>query len=678
MAQTTWKAGFLLAAEGPLGADLDTGKGRWQARDLSPAVELLPPGIPGYHVIGPAFGFDMETWSRAGNAPVKRVREPLRESTSGIVSPGWILAPAELPEQDRRPWAGGRIRALRRADNPAAVWKAEDEGHPDLSRWQRLLDGGGAVEVPPGTELEILWDFETYLCGYPFLEVSGGNTCTVAFSWAESLFEAPDSRQITASTPKGRRDQVAGKAWLGLTDSWRLDGRSGVSLPALWWRSGRYACIRLRAAEEALKVNRLAILTTGYPLGFEASWESPDGEWDRLIGLMQRALAVNAHETWTDCPYYEQLNYLGDTVLHALSNYVSCADDRLTRATIRNFDLSRRGSGWVAERYPSRWRQESPTYAMLFPCLVRDYLMWRGGLDTVRERLTGVRSVIEEVLSIRAGNGLLGRVHGWPFVDWATDWNGGCGPGVREGDSSIVNLHAVRALEAAARIEDSVGESLMAGRFRSLAQEWMELIFARYWDPRRQLLADTSDKDRFSEHAQALALVSESLPEAFREGCLDGLKDPDGLSRATCYFSFYVLEAFWRNGCSDAFHQRLAWWRTLPDLGFTALPEAPEPSRSDAHGWAAHPYFHTFASIAGIRPLVPGMEQIQVAPLPGQWKQFTASCVHPRGTVRVSYRREKDQAEFRIQAPPGVVGELVYNGARHPLSGPGGTWKICV
>lgn len=100
--------------------------------------------------------------------------------------------------------------------------------------------------------------------------------------------------------------------------------------------------------------------------------------------------------------------------------------------------------------------------------------------------------------------------------------------------------------------------------------------------------------------------------------------------------------------------QRLAWWRKLPDLGFTALPEAPEPSRSDAHGWAAHPYFHTFAS------------------------KFTASCVHPRGTVRVSYRREEDQAEFRIQAPPGVVGELVYNGARHPLSGPGGTWKICV
>ncbi|MCC5842189.1 MAG: hypothetical protein JJT96_18885 [Opitutales bacterium] len=671
MAQMSHRAGLLLAGgDGVLPALLDTGRAAWRVADLTEAVMLTGPQNLGYHDIGPAFAFDMACWQNLArkDEPAQVVARPPVYNHHGIRNPGWVLCGTDLPEQRRLHESPGRIRAVRPLADDDALWQESPE--VEAAPWNRLLQSGETLTLPPRTRLEVIWDLDKYECGYPDLGWSGGAGAEITCDWAESFFEVPPGEHLDAECPRGHRDAITGKRWLGFGDHFIASGAEDETSPALWWRAGRYLRLRFITADAPLRLQRVGILTTGYPFHREAAWTSSDGEWDALIPLLARGLELNAHEIWADCPYYEQMMYVGDNLMHALSNYVAYRDDRLSRRTLELLDWSRAGSrgGLVAERYPAGWRQEATTFAMLFPAMLRNYLYWRDDPAFVRERLPGMRQLIESLLVLRQPNGLLGTVPGWPFIDWVPIWHQGCGPGVREGDSSIVNFHLVRALQAAADVEAALGEDLLAQRYAELARQHFDFTHARYWSDERGLYLDTSDPQALtSEHAQVLALLTGFPLGAERQRCLDALRTGTLDARTTIYFSHYLLEVFAAHGEADAFFERLSFWRDLPKQGFRALPEMPDPCRSDCHGWGAHPLFHTFASIAGIRPSSAGFATVRIQPMPGPLTHFKATCLHPRGEIRVEFQQRQDRTLVEISLPKEVQGEIVWNGETHAI-----------
>jgi hypothetical protein len=679
MAQMSHRAGFLLrGGEGLACGVLDTGHAPWKVSDVTASVSMRGPRNLGYHDIGPEFTIDLRTWREAAARETDAVvvRRPPVMNEHGVRSPGWVLDSTPLPEQRREIRTGGVIRAIRPWLDSDAPWQESPAG--DAAPWQKLLDLRSAITLNPNTAVEVLWDLQRYECGYPHLAWSGGTGARVELAWAESLYSSPPGAELDASSPKGNRDEIAGKRWLGFGDSFIASGAPDEESPALWWRSGRYLRLRLRTGTERLTIHRLAIRTTGYPLDRRWRWTSSDREWDGVLPLLARGLELGAHEIWADSPYYEQLLYVGDNCPHLMSNFVGYRDDRLSRRTLELLDWSRAGSigGLVAERYPSGWRQESATYAMLWPMMVRNYLMWRGDREFVSALMVGVRQLIEALLALRGKDGLLGTVPGWPFVDWVTSWPKGCGPGVCEGDSSIVNLHLVLALQAAAEMEHAIGEPILARRYDGHARAMMRKVVARYWDKAAGVLRDTTGASAVSEHAQVLALLTNLLDARRAASCTRALVEERTEAKCTIYFSFYLLEALARAGEANAFFSKLAFWRRLPSMGFKALPEAPDPCRSDCHGWGAHPLFHTFASIAGVRPAAPGMGRVRIAPMPGPLRRFRAELVHPRGKITVEFHRSRSGIRFAIGLPAGVTGELHWNGKRRVLSGSGKIARI--
>ncbi len=658
MAQMSWRGGFLVFAEDLDAAVLNTGSAPWQVADLTPAVRLLRPQIPGYHDVGPAFDFDLEKWNAVSSRPAAEISPPLQPNIHGVRRPGWCLHPATIPEQLRQRWIGGRIRSVRDG------WDGEPFLETQNAAWQGLLEGR-PLTIPPNSKLTVLWDFETYLCGYPLPATQGGRRTLFEWEWAESLFDEKSRDAVTSHSAKGCRDAVDGRVFLGFGDCWLLAGDAAP--PSLWWRSGRFARIRIATGAEPLTLQGLAILTSHYPLGDGAAWKSSDAGWDRVMPVFETTFRAAAHETWTDSPYYEQMCYMGDTRLHCLANYAWFTDDRLSRRAIEMFEWSRPASGLVAERYPSAWRQESVTYSMLWPLMLRDFAMWREDPDFVRGLLPGLRSLLAAVEGIGRRNGLLAEAPGWPFVDWVPGWDAGCGPGVREGDSSILNLHWVLCLQAAAEIEQAHGDRTLARRCRRMAGQCFQAVLARFWDARRGLLSDTVLSDAASEHAQFFALLTGLLDKDKSASCLAALRNPDGLAPASIYGSFYLLEALRMYGEEGEFHRRLEHWRGLPDLGFRTTPEAPEPSRSDSHAWGAHPAWHSLASIAGIRPAAPGFRRVRVAPCPGAFESVACSVVHPRGKIEVDLHFAEGAAQGWIVLPARTRGEWVWRGSTIPL-----------
>ena len=71
-----------------------------------------------------------------------------------------------------------------------------------------------------------------------------------------------------------------------------------------------------------------------------------------------------AHETYMDCPYYEQLQYAGDTRIQALVSFFMTGDGRLARQAINALDGSRTPEGLTFSRAPSRLPQYIPPFSL--------------------------------------------------------------------------------------------------------------------------------------------------------------------------------------------------------------------------------------------------------------------------------------------------------------------------
>jgi alpha-L-rhamnosidase len=662
MAQMSWRGGFLLHAEGAMSPFLTTGEAPWMVEDLTDAVEMKPAAIRHYHDVGPSFGFNLKRWEEREAKLAVVVVSPFTANGYGVRRPGWCLYPANLPEQRREPWAGGRIRAFRPGVEDAPIHRDETLA-PEIAVWQQMISEGTPITIPPHTKLTVLWDLENYYCGYPVTRVRGGDGSLIEWSWAEALYEEASFAQVNEQSAKGHRDEIEDKVFVGFGDQWQIGDAPSTETPSLWWRSGRYIRVRVIAAEAPLVLAHLGLVTTGYPLDAVGAWKSSDATWDSLMPLFQRSYQIGAHELWVDTPYYEQMSYVGDNLFSALSNYAWFGDVHLSRRSIQLFEWSRKASGFVAERYPSAWRQESATYSLLWPLMVRDYAWWRNDAPFVRSMLPGLRSVLSEFEALIGEDGLLHQVPGWPFVDWVPGWSAGCGPGVREGDSSIINLYWVLALQAVADVEEAYGDSLLGRRDREMASSVFASIMNRYWDKGRGLVLDARGCEKASEHAQMYALLTGLLEPGKTQACLDALRDGRDLARATISASFFLLDALYRHGDETEFHRRLDFWRALPGRGFTATPEGPEPSRSDSHPWGSHPAWHTLASIAGVRPAAAGFARVRIAPLPGPFDYFEANVGHPRGTIQVTFRRTPDRpANFDVKLPDDVSGCLVFEG----------------
>jgi hypothetical protein len=656
VAQISWRGGFALAAEGPLAPVLTTGQGAWQVERLA-GWRFSPASDPAF--TGARQELDGEWFTPGPAVAPEVVRKPITPAHFGAGPAGWRLYPSELPDQLDLPRTGGRIRALLPGGfDPRQAMPAEGSD----PAWQALVEARGSVTIPPRTRLAVLWDLGDYVCAYPTVHTSGGADSTVRLEWAEGLY-ATDP-QGNAMVSKGHRDEIAGKYFLAaIGDRCRPDGGAGRAFPNLWWRAGRYVLIEVTTAAAPLTLDRLELRETRYPLAMAGSFRASDERLAGVIPLMLRGMQMCSHETFVDCPYYEQLHYVGDTRLEMLTTHVLTADDRLVRRCLQLFNWSRCHWGMVAEHYPSRLPQQSCTYALLWAPMLHDYALWRDDAAFVRAQLPGLRANLEQLLTYLREDDLPGPLPGWSFVDWVPTWHIGNAPAGADGLSAPVALHYVLALEAAAALERELGDRYLAERYGELARRIARRVFHRFWRPERNLLADDTAGQHFSEHAQCLALLTETLPTTLREACCAALFSAPDLARTTIYFSWYLFEVCQRCGRTERFRAALGYWFDLREKGLRTPQESPEPVRSDCHAWGSHPLFHYYATLAGIRPASLGFRTVLIRPALAGLTELVATMPHPRGPLTVELRAPPGgPATARIVLPPGVTGQFEWLG----------------
>ena len=657
VAQHTHRTGFLLQGHSPREAIVNT-DASWKVlsdRAYAPIV-IRSNDVGGYYaappgeeVEGASYPWGWETgayddaaWPQAlsqegWNAEVTQPRGRHQTGEAGW----WQLTPRTLPPMEETPV---RFATIRRTTGVQP-----DEG---------FLKGSGDLVIPPHTQAALVLDQAHLTNAYAILETSDGAGSTVMLTYAEAGKDA--------SGQKGNRNDIDGKRIVGVRDVFHPDGGAHRRFQTLWFRTYRYVQVDVTTADQALRIHDLHGLFTGYPFEEKAHFDS-DLPWLADMWAMDwRGARLCAWETFFDTPYYEQLQYIGDSRVQALMTLYMSGDDRLMRQAITHFDLSRIPEGITASRYPSALGQYIPPFSLLYVAMVHDYWMHRSDTAFVRTLLPGVQGVLAWFEAYVDDLGMLAPLPWWPFVDWA--WSGGRPPGANDGHSAMITLQYVYALQRAAELEDALGLHDAATRYRSLAAERIADTRTHAWVAERGLFRDAPESDAYSQQTNVMAVLVDAVPAAEQRAVMERVLSDTTLTQATYYYSFYLFEALRKAGLADRYIEQLGPWQHMLAMGLTTTPEQPEPTRSDSHAWAAHPNYGLLATVLGIRPGTPGFRTVQIAPALGPLHRAEGWLPHERGLIKVKLEREGPKGiRAEIVLPEGLSGTFLWEGRRVAL-----------
>ncbi|MEX2601326.1 MAG: alpha-L-rhamnosidase C-terminal domain-containing protein [Balneolaceae bacterium] len=648
------RTAFLLQGNSEQESILNTGQG-WKVtenRGYSP-IPVSYQDVAGYYAAphgehyradATPWGWKTEDFDDNGWQDVRLYERAQPKGTSPYGNLyGWNLIPRTIPMMEE---TEQRIPDLRRSEG--------------VETGNGFLDGSRPLTVPANSKAVLLLD-QTYITNaYPLLEISGGRDAEIKLTYAESLRHEDNT--------KGNRNEIDGKEILGLHDIFIADGGEHRIFRTLWLRSWRYIQLEIETSEEPMTLHEIKGIFTGYPFEEKAQFSSSD---ENLIPIWKnswRTARLNAFESYWDCAYYEQLQYVGDTRIQALISLYVSGDDRLMRNAILHFNNSRMPDGITMSRYPSRHPQYIPPYSLLWIAMVHDYWMHREDDEFVAQFLPGIRGVIQWYESrLDQVTGLTGPTPWWNYIDAAQGFDRGTPPGADDGNSIVISLQMLYVLGYAEELAEQFGEVRDADYYRKLSENLRGAITENGWDSTREMMADTPEKDRFSQHANILAILTGLVPEEKQPQLFHRIMEDETLVQATYYFRFYLFRAMIKAGLGNEYLNQLDPWYDALALGMTTFPEHPEPSRSDAHAWSSSPNFDLLATVAGIMPDAPGFKSVRIEPHPGHLEWINASMPHPAGMIHVDLRPENGRMHGRVTLPEGVDGRFIWQGRQVEL-----------
>ncbi len=518
------------------------------------------------------------------------------------------------------------------------------------------------ITIPADTTVTLLLDqtFETN--AYVTLNMSGGKGAGISLGYAESLYE-----KSHPGVNKGNRNDVDGKVFVGRKDSLLANGSPKQSFTTLNFRTYRYIQLVVKTGSEPLVIDDIYGTFTGYPFQRTAVFNTDNTEIPQMLDIGWRTARLNAWETYTDCPYYEQLQYIGDTRIQAMISYYNTSDDRLARNALNEMDHSRLPEGVTHSCYPSKGTQVISTFSLWYIGMLHDYWMYRGDDDFIRNKLLGERGVLDFFSKYQTADGSLKNTPYWAFVDWAGNLAGGVND--KDGSAAIYDLQLLWAYQQAAEMEGKIGLHDYAVLYAQKAAQLKATIQRRYWDPAKKLYADTKEKTGYSQHVNSLAILTGIVSDADLPAVSNGLLNDKSLTQCSVYFKYYLNQALMKAGRGNDYMNWLGIYRENIAMGLTTWAEYSDvnTTRSDCHAWGASPNIEFFRTVLGIDTDAPGFVKVKINPHLGNLTNVSGSIPHPAGTLSVAYRLQNNKWNIAISLPQKTPGTFIWKNKTYPL-----------
>ncbi|WP_041327265.1 family 78 glycoside hydrolase catalytic domain [Robiginitalea biformata] len=646
VAQFSYKTALILQHADSLYKGVNTNSG-WKVReDLSYTAK--PQQVRGYYAAGAGDAIDfnkkIQGWKRVDfdDSSWESATPVFATEVSGFgfrQRPGWKLVPTILPSLELREERFANVRKSEGVRVPP--------GFPTSAT---------PVRIPANSSAKILLDQGHLTNAYPTLRFSGGDGAQILITYAEGLYDAEGA--------KGNRDVIEGKTISGRRDSLISGGMANQEFTTLTYRTFRYVELDIKTRAEPLVIEDIYGTFTGYPFEMKATLRTDRSELKDIMEIGWRTARLCAVDTYMDCPYYERLQYVGDTRIQHFVSYYNSGDERLAKNALNLIDYSRQPDGYTLSRYPDRQNQVIPTYSLWYVSMLYDYLMYGSDKEFVADKLMGTRQILNYFITYLDSDGSLKNVPGWNYTDWVPEWRFGMAPMAEDGSSAALDLQMLHALQAGISLEQEAGNKEFVALYSEFAKQLAVTIREKYWDASGGLFADTPAKDTFSQHVNSLAILAGLVDAPQMQAIGEALLNDDSLAPASIYFKYYLHLALKEAGYGDKYLDMLDIWRKNMELGLTTWGETSqvETTRSDCHAWGSSPNIEFFRILLGIESAAPNFKQVRIAPNLGDIDEIGGEMPHPEGSISVDYKRSGQALEATVTLPAGLTGEFHWNG----------------
>ena len=544
----------------------------------------------------------------------------------------------------------------------AGVVRAKDS----KEAWCAFLDGAQAIQIPPHTETWVELDAGELTTSYVKLTYGGGRASRLELLQAECYAAPPQGTADTYENipVKGDRTDALHGNLYGDVDVLLPQGEGNDAIPAVyepfWFRTFRFLRLHVKTEEEPLTLGRIEFLETGYPLAVRTRVTTSDPSLADIWDISLRSLRRCMHETYEDCPFYEQLQYAMDARSQILYTYAISADDRLARQCMDDFRRAARCDGLLNCSYPNVTTNVIPGFSIYYILMLADHMQYFGDKALLRHHMPTVEGILQFFADHRTSQGLVDKIGGlnrpdnfWSFIDWTPEWDAtnGVPPATMQGPITMESLLYLLGLQNAAKISGYIGLTDLEKDYRRRADALREAI-RTHCIGKDGLLRDGPDAEQYSQHCQVFAVLTGVLDaDSGRDILLKTLREPENYAQCSVAMMLYLFRAL--EMCNLYEETDTLWntWRQMVQMHLTTCAEDMIRSRSDCHAWGALALYELPSVILGVRPVLPGYAAVEVRPVPGRLTWAEGTVFTPKGSVSVKWKKTATGVKLQVTCP---------------------------
>ncbi len=537
------------------------------------------------------------------------------------------------------------------------------ESKLEKTEWNNMLAGKKSVTIGPDSKEIVEINAGEEMTGFLKLSVIGGQGAKIRMLQSESYILPDDPGAKASGMPKkgNRIDYINGQLQ-GYTDRYEVRGLGRTEAPEIfetfWFRTFRFIQLEIITADEPLTIESFDYEETGYPLEIKTWVKTSDESMNAIWDISERSLKRCMHETYMDCPFYEQLQYAMDTRSEILYTYMTAADDRLARKSFDDFRRSRRYDGLINCSYPTYNSNVIPGFSIYYIMMLYDHMMFFGDKALIRSYLPTVDEILEYFNCHLTQEGIVDKIGGplfknasWSFIDWSAHWDATSGvpTATLSGPITMESLLYIMGLESAAKMASFVGRKGIADEYHKRAEKVKEAV-RTYCAGSNGMLQDGPGIDDYSQHCQVFAILTDTVElKQGKENLLKTLQNKQEYAQCTVAMAYYLYRALEKCDLYENTNELWDIWRDMIKNNLTTCVEDPVGQRSDCHAWGALALYELPAVILGVRPTKPGFEEMEVKPVPGHFTWAEGEVITPKGIVQVKWKRKEKDMELQYK-----------------------------
>lgn len=508
--------------------------------------------------------------------------------------------------------------------------------------------------IPPFSKVEFDLDAGELMTGYLYLKMCGGKGAQIQLLQSECYAgDIEEKADPYNSLPvKGDRTDTSLHLY-GHTDTYIVSGygndQNYESYEPFWFRTFRYIRVTVMTKDLPLTIEEIYYEETGYPLEITTRVETSDPTMNAVWDICERSLRRCMHESYEDCPFYEQLQYAMDARSQILYTYAVSADPRLAIKCMDDFSHSVMENGMINCSAPNYEINVIPGFSIYYIGMIYDYMMYYGEKNQIQKYMYVMKGILNYFKNHLDERGLVEKIGGlnrpgqyWSFIDWTSGWDAtnGVPPCTLDGPITMESLLYILGLQYAADIYRYMGDDKQADEYErqaSLAQEAVN----HFCVGENGMYQDGPGIEAYSQHTQVFAVLTDTVSVPKGKNLLkETMEHSHKYEQCSIAMMFYLFRALEK--CDLYSYTDKLWdiWRKMVEDHMTTCAEDLLLGRSDCHAWGALALYELPSVILGIRPAEPGYASVKKEPRCETLDWARGQVVTPKGMITAGWEKQ--------------------------------------